>query len=122
MGRIPIAGMAAVAGHNWPFWMGFKGGMGLSTSAGTVGSHAPLLPVLALVVLLALRFTVVRHSPRATIGSMISVPFAALLIGVEPHVFWLATGCALIVILRFAIDWNREFEEGEAAGKKGVAM
>ena len=34
-------GMAAVAGHNWPAWLGFKGGKGVSTSAGMLLGLAP---------------------------------------------------------------------------------
>ena len=34
-------GVAAVAGHNWPVWLGFKGGKGVSTSAGMLLGIAP---------------------------------------------------------------------------------
>ena len=34
-------GLAAVAGHNWPIWLKFKGGKGVSTSAGMLLGIAP---------------------------------------------------------------------------------
>lgn len=34
-------GIAAVAGHNWPVWLKFKGGKGVSTSAGMLLGIAP---------------------------------------------------------------------------------
>lgn len=34
-------GAAAVAGHNWPVWLKFKGGKGVSTSAGMLLGIAP---------------------------------------------------------------------------------
>lgn len=36
-----IAGAAAIAGHNWPLWLGFKGGKGIATSAGVLMAVAP---------------------------------------------------------------------------------
>ena len=34
-------GLAAVVGHNWPVWLGFKGGKGVATSAGMALGVAP---------------------------------------------------------------------------------
>jgi glycerol-3-phosphate acyltransferase PlsY len=33
---VPVAGMAAVLGHNFPIWLGFKGGKGVATTFGTL--------------------------------------------------------------------------------------
>lgn len=43
-----LAGVAAIAGHNWPIYLRFKGGKGIATSLGAVIS---LTPVIALVLL-----------------------------------------------------------------------
>ena len=37
------AGIAAIAGHCWPVWLGFRGGKGLSSSAGFVLAACPLV-------------------------------------------------------------------------------
>ena len=44
------AGVAAVAGHDFPIWAGFRGGQGMATSLGVL---AVLLPLPTLVGLLA---------------------------------------------------------------------
>ena len=33
---VPLAGMAAILGHNFPVWLGFKGGKGVATTFGTL--------------------------------------------------------------------------------------
>ncbi len=36
-----VAGAAAIVGHNWPLWLGFKGGKGIATSGGVLAAVAP---------------------------------------------------------------------------------
>jgi glycerol-3-phosphate acyltransferase PlsY len=36
-----VCGMAAVLGHNYTPWLGFKGGKGIATSAGVIGALLP---------------------------------------------------------------------------------
>ena len=33
---VPLAGFAAIVGHNFPVWLGFKGGKGVATTIGTL--------------------------------------------------------------------------------------
>lgn len=50
--------VAVVAGHNWPLWLQFRGGKGLSAALGVMLIVAPLESVIAFIVAtLVLRFT-----------------------------------------------------------------
>lgn len=80
---IPIlAGIATILGHNYTFWLGFKGGKGIATSAGAI---APLIPV-PLAVALALwglAFAVTRYVSVASIVAAVSLPVTATLQGLR---------------------------------------
>ncbi|HEY1084053.1 MAG TPA: glycerol-3-phosphate 1-O-acyltransferase PlsY [Prosthecobacter sp.] len=52
-----IAGLAAVLGHMFTFWLGFKGGKGVATTAGVLLGIAPLAMLGGLAVWLLLFFT-----------------------------------------------------------------
>src|SRR5207249_375692 len=52
-------GLAAVIGHNWPLYLGFKGGKGVATSGGVLLALAPVALVLALVTW----FLIIRLTP-----------------------------------------------------------
>lgn len=48
-----VAGMAAVAGHNWPIFLGFKGGAGGATAAAALCTLSPLAGVIVTPIALA---------------------------------------------------------------------
>ena len=53
-----IGGIAAVAGHNWPFLLEFKGGKGIATSFGSIVILFPLISLILLIVeVLVIAFT-----------------------------------------------------------------
>ena len=68
-----LCGVAAIAGHNWPVYLKFKGGKGIATSAGVLLGIAPQAVAWGLlswiVLLLATRYVSV-----ASIGAAIVVP------------------------------------------------
>ena len=106
---IVAGGVGAVVGHCWPVWLRFDGGMGLATGMGAVVVYAPLAVLIAAALLGALRFTLIRHTPRATIVAALLVPVALLLLRVTPPVFGLGTAVSLIIALRHTADWNRQY-------------
>jgi acyl-phosphate glycerol 3-phosphate acyltransferase len=59
---VALSAVAAIAGHNWPVWFAFRGGGGLATAVGGLGSIAPVETALAIAVslLTALLF---KYSP-----------------------------------------------------------
>lgn len=55
-----LAGLAAILGHMWPMYLGFRGGKGVATSAGVIGVLTPIPTLSAfagwLVVILLTRY------------------------------------------------------------------
>ena len=78
-----LAALAAVAGHNWPVFLNFKGGKGVTTS---LGALLVLLPVVGLLVLLAGvgLIAVTRYVSLGSVVAAVLLPFAA--------VAWVALG------------------------------
>jgi len=68
-----LAASAAILGHNYPFWLRFKGGKGIATSAGAI---APLIPIPLAIALIAwlLSFAVTRYVSVASIVAAVSLP------------------------------------------------
>jgi len=73
-----LSGLSAVLGHNFTFWLGFKGGKGVATSAGVMLGLAPVV-LLAAVVVWGLSFLVLRYVSLASILAGLTLPLATLL-------------------------------------------
>lgn len=107
---IPLAGVAAVAGHCWPVWLNFKGGMGLATGMGVVAAYAWPALLFAGVLLALIRFVILKHTPRAVIvAALITIP-AAWLMRFPLPVFILVACVCLLIAARHTIDWDRKYE------------
>lgn len=74
-----LFGCAAIAGHNWPIYLKFKGGKGVATSAGVLLGVAPASIGIGLVVWL-LSFAISRYVSLASILAAAAIPVAAWLL------------------------------------------
>ena len=72
-------GIAAVAGHNWPVWLKFKGGKGVSTSAGMLLGIAPAAVGIGFLVF-AITVALTRFVSLGSILAAIAVPTAYILL------------------------------------------
>ena len=78
---VPIlAAIAAILGHNYTFWLGFKGGKGIATSAGAILLLMPLPLAFALVAWL-LAFAITRYVSVASIAAGVSLPISVAALG-----------------------------------------
>ena len=68
-----IAGIAAVLGHNFTCWLRFKGGKGISTSAGVYFALAPLAAGVALGAWIV-AFALSRYASIASIAAAVALP------------------------------------------------
>ncbi len=107
---VPLTAALAIAGHCWPVFAQFRGGMGLATFGGALLAENWFAFIIGLGVLLVL-LLVTRHGARASVfaGILIAPAFWAFhLRGLE---FWIAIAGGIVIALRFTIDWNRKYRE-----------
>ncbi|MBX3444970.1 MAG: glycerol-3-phosphate 1-O-acyltransferase PlsY [Planctomyces sp.] len=63
-----LCGLAAILGHMYPCWLGFRGGKGVATSLGVVAMLAPW-PALAAVIAFGVCFALTRY---VSLGSIVA--------------------------------------------------
>lgn len=68
-----LTAVGAILGHNYTFWLGFKGGKGIATSAGAIATLMPIPLAAGLVVWLVLFFTL-KWVSVASMGAAVALP------------------------------------------------
>ncbi|OGO26593.1 MAG: hypothetical protein A2W33_05885 [Chloroflexi bacterium RBG_16_52_11] len=107
---VMLVAMLAVVGHCWPLFAGFKGGMGLATASGTMLAISPLAFLIGLGILIIL-LLLIKHAARAVVIAAVVIPSVYWLVGFRGEIIWVAIGLALVIGLRFLIDWKRQYRE-----------
>lgn len=91
--------LAALAGHCWPVFLGFKGGKGVATGAGTTIALAPLIGLALFAVWWGVVFAS-RYTSLGAIVTMVCGPVIFLLTGQPlPYVLYTFAGSALVLWL-----------------------
>lgn len=93
-----IAGSFGVIGHNFPIWLKFKGGKGVSSAFGFILMTQWPVALIALAVWLIMAFTF-RYSSLSALTAAISMPIVAFLL-CPPIYAAFYTIIALLVIVR----------------------
>jgi len=78
-GAAVCAGAAAVAGHMWPVFLKFKGGKGVSTTAGVLAALAPFSLILS-GALWGVVFKLFRYVSLASVLAAIALPLSAFVL------------------------------------------
>lgn len=107
---IPLTAALAVAGHCWPIFSGFRGGMGLATTGGSLLAVEPIGFIISLGVLISLTL-IIHHSARAAVFTGIMMAPAMWLMGLRGLVIWFSVATGLVIAYRFLVDWNRKYRE-----------
>lgn len=102
-----LAGIAAIIGHNWPVFFGFRGGKGVATTIGVFATIA-FLPALYAGLLAIIAISITRF---VSLGSLIFVvltpAFIFLLGGYPPSYIWLGFIVAILSVVRHRTNVKR---------------
>ena len=91
-----LAGIGAVAGHNWPLYIGFRGGRGESTAIGVLSVLFPQ-PMLILLAVSAVPFFVTRNTMLVGVILFSPLWLVALLTGASAALVGYSIGLPCLV-------------------------
>ena len=100
------AGLAAIAGHVYPPWLGFRGGKGMATTAGVFALLAPAATVVSAVVFVLLT-AVSRVVSVGSLGAIVALPPLTAWFGGVPAVVAGAWAAASFVAFRHRTNIRR---------------
>jgi len=121
-----IAGVAAIFGHIWTIFAGFKGGKGVGTAAGMLFSLYPVAGLICLGVFLLVLFTV-RMVSVSSMAAAISLPLVLLVMQkwfnktTSSELLYFAIFIALLIVFTHRSNIQRIFQGKESKinlGKK----
>ncbi len=93
-----LAGLAALAGHNWSPYLRFMGGRGIAHAIGFMLILS--WPALGAFIVLSLLGVVLRMVPQLIGLAIVAAPLAALAAGQAPEIVWGLAGMAALIVAK----------------------
>jgi glycerol-3-phosphate acyltransferase PlsY len=107
---IGLVAVFTIAGHCWPIFAQFRGGMGLAVTGGALLAVSP--PAFLIAVGILIFFVLVtRHAARGSIFAALIFPVGLWLVGLRGLTTWVAAPAGLLLAVRYLANWNRKYRE-----------
>jgi glycerol-3-phosphate acyltransferase PlsY len=93
-----VAAITCILGHNYTFWLGFKGGKGIATSGGVVLALFPLTVICCVALVWIAVFYAAKYVSLASIAAAVVLPLAVFLIVAKTGAeFWTLFGFSVLM-------------------------
>ncbi|OBR64844.1 acyl-phosphate glycerol 3-phosphate acyltransferase [Paenibacillus oryzae] len=119
---IPVlCGLAAITGHNWPIWFGFKGGKGIATAIGIVVVLC-FLPALYAGIVAIASIVLTRYVSLGSLLFALLTPLFVLLLGYPMPLFYGTLAFCLFAFFRHRSNIVKLVKgtENKLGAKKGA--
>jgi glycerol-3-phosphate acyltransferase PlsY len=101
-----LAGLGAVAGHDFSIFLGLRGGKGVATSLGVLLIYSPAAGIITVIIWLMAIFAT-RYSSLGAIVSFAFLPIAILLVDFSPEKTAVALAMSTLLIWRHSDNIRR---------------
>lgn len=93
-----IAAISCILGHNYTFWLGFKGGKGIATSGGVVLALFPIPVICCVALVWIMVFYLGKYVSLASIAAAVALPLAVFLTVAKTGAdFWTLFGFSVLI-------------------------
>ena len=120
-----LAAIFVVLGHNFPVWLGFKGGKSIATSAGIMIAMFPIWVFLCALVIWVASFQLTRYVSVASILAAISLSVSTLVLALLGKCDWLLVAVAFamttLAVWRHKSNIERLIAGTEKKFRKGTS-
>jgi acyl phosphate:glycerol-3-phosphate acyltransferase len=101
-----LAGAAAIVGHIYPVWLGFRGGKGVAVAAGVFSVLSPMATVIAAGLFL-ITVWLTRYVSVGSIAATLALPPVAWWSGAPNVVVATASACGALILFRHRGNLHR---------------
>jgi len=116
-----LCGLAAIAGHSWPVFLGFKGGKIIATSLGVLIGISYQTAILAFLVWLV-TVAVSRYISLGSIAAAISVPVWMVILDLETQYIIFGIVAAIFAVFKHRSNIQRILQGTEFKVGQGKRM
>ena len=106
-----VVAILAILGHNFPIWLGFKGGKGIAVTAGVTLTLFPWPVFATALITWGIVFFTTRYVSLASIVASLTVPFVCFILfwfgKIGPVFTWAALGICMLAIWRHRSNISR---------------
>ncbi|MBU0573333.1 MAG: glycerol-3-phosphate 1-O-acyltransferase PlsY [Candidatus Margulisbacteria bacterium] len=110
---LALAAVFAVVGHDFPFYLRFKGGKGVASSAGAFLAIEPLVVMICLPIWLGILLATRYFILSTVLTFLFIVPAAVILLRLDPAILAAAVAIGLLSLFQHRNDLKRIIEGKE---------